>query len=400
MRPKVIKTEADYEAALARLEELLDAEPDTSEGDEFELWATLISAYEEEAFPIDLPDPVAAIRFRMEQTGLKQTDLVPYIGSASRVSEILRGKRTLSLSMIRKLHEGLGIPAEVLLQEPGAAMPTAHPEIDWLRFPIGQMLKRGWFDGFHGALTEAKEKAEELIAPLIFPDGVEAGSIPCFLRRSVRADAEMDDYALSAWCARILAKAREESLPEYRPGIVTKSFCRELVHLSFLGEGPALAVEFLNQSGIHLITERHLPKTHLDGASFWSSSAKPVIALTLRYDRLDNFWFTLCHELAHVSLHLEKDHGDAFIDDLTANGTGNPEAKADEFAADCLIPNARWDSSGLDSDWSSSAVVAFASDLRIHSAIVAGRIRREQANYKILSRLVGSGEVRKHFESS
>ena len=400
MRPKVIKTEADYEAALARLEELLDAEPDTSEGDEFELWATLISAYEEEAFPIDLPDPVAAIRFRMEQAGLKQADLVPFIGSASRVSEILGGKRTLSLSMIRKLHEGLGIPAEVLLQNPGAAIPTAHPEIDWLRFPIGQMLKRGWFDDFHGSLHEAKEKAEELIAPLIFPNGMEAGSIPCFLRRSVRADAEMDDYALSAWCARVLAKAREEELPQYKSGTVTKSFCRELVHLSFLGEGPALAVEFLNQSGIHLVTERHLPKTHLDGASFWSSSERPVIALTLRYDRLDNFWFTLCHELAHVSLHLEKDHGDAFIDDLTAHGADNPETKADEFAAECLIPGSRWHSSGFESNWTSSAVLEFASDLRIHPAIVAGRIRREQANYKILSRLVGSGEVRKHFEPS
>jgi HTH-type transcriptional regulator/antitoxin HigA len=374
---RLIKTESDYEQALSRIEELMDAETGTPEADELELMATLVEMYEDTHYWIDYPDPIDAIRFRMEQGGLKQADLVPYIGSASRVSEILKGKRTLSLSMIRKLHEGLGIPAEVLLQNPGAAIPTAHPEIDWLRFPIGQMLKRGWFGGFHGTVAEAKEKAEELVAPLIFPDGVEAGSIPCFLRRSVRADAEMDSYALSAWCARILAKAREESLPEYKSGTVTKSFCRELVHLSFLGEGPALAVEFLHQSGIHLVTERHLPKTHLDGASFWSSSERPVIALTLRYDRLDNFWFTLCHELAHVSLHLEKDHGDAFIDDLTAHGAGNPETKADEFAAECLIPSSRWDSSGLDSGWSSTAVAAFASDLRIHPAIVAGRIRRE-----------------------
>lgn len=400
MRPKVLKTEAEYEAALARLDELLDAEPDTPEGDEFELWATLIAAYEEEVFPIDLPDPIAAIRFRMEQAGLKQVDLVPYIGSASRVSEILKGKRTLSLSMIRKLHEGLGLPAEILLQVPGAAMPIAHPEINWLRFPIAQMLDRGWFDEFSGTLREAKEKAEELIAPLIFPDGVAAGSIPCFLRRSIRADAEMDEYALSAWCARILAKAREESLPEYKFGTVTKAFCRELVHLSFLGDGPALAKEFLNQNGIHLMTEAHLPRTHLDGASFWSSGDRPVIALTLRFDRLDNFWFTLCHELAHVSLHLERDHSDAFIDDLTVRGAENPETKADEFAADCLIPNPRWQSSGFDSDWSAAAVVAFASDLRIHPAVVAGRIRRERGNYRILSRLVGTSEVRKHFAAT
>jgi len=336
MRPKVIKTEADYEAALSRLDELLDAEPDTPEGDEFELWATLISAYEEKAFPIDLPDPIAAIRFRMEQAGLKQVDVVSYIGSASRVSEVLKGKRTLSLSMIRKLHEGLGIPAEVLLQEPGAAMPTAHPEIDWLRFPLAEMRKRGWFAGFQGTLAETKEKAEELITPLIFPDGVEAGSIPCFLRRSVRSDKEMDKDALTVWCAYVLAKAREGRLSEYEPGTVSKAFCRDLTHLSYLPNGPLLAREFLNQSGIHLITERHLPKTYLDGAALWDESGRPVIALSLRHDRLDNFWFTLCHELAHIRLHLGADQQGAFVDDVEASSKSTQERQADKFTRPSL----------------------------------------------------------------
>jgi HTH-type transcriptional regulator/antitoxin HigA len=399
MRPKVIKTDAEYEEALVRLDELLDAEPGTSEGDEFELWATLISTYEEAEFPIDLPDPIAAIRFRMEQAGLKQVDLVSYIGSASRVSEILKGKRSLSLSMIRKLHEGLGIPAEVLLQEPGACMPASHPEIDWRRFPIAEMRKRGWFKDFQGTLAEAKERAEELIAPLIFPNGVEAESIPCFLRRSVRSDVKMDEYALSAWCARVLARAREERLPAYKPGTVSKAFCRELVHLSYLGDGPALAREFLNQSGIHLIAEPHLPRTHLDGAALWTMSRRPVVGLTLRFDRLDNFWFTLCHELAHVSLHLKNDPQGAFLDDLESHGTNAAESQADTFAADALIPTAEWESSGLQDEWSSHAVIAFAKKLRIHPAIVAGRIRREQNNYRILSQLVGSREVRRYFFS-
>jgi HTH-type transcriptional regulator/antitoxin HigA len=124
MRPKVIKTEAEHEAALAHLDELLDAKPGTVEGEEFELWATLIQIYEDRQFPMDLPDPISAIRFRMEQAGLKQIDLVSYIGGASRVSEVLRGKRSLSLSMIRRLHEGLDIPAEILLQELKAAAPS------------------------------------------------------------------------------------------------------------------------------------------------------------------------------------------------------------------------------------------------------------------------------------
>jgi HTH-type transcriptional regulator/antitoxin HigA len=325
MRPKVIKTHAEYEAALARLDELLGAVPGTVEGDEFELWVTLVEIYEEKHFPIDLPDPISAIRFRMEQAGLKQVDLVPYIGSPSRVSEVLKGKRSLSLSMIRKLHEGLDIPAEVLLHEAGAFMPVEHPEIEWSRFPMAKMLKKGWFGGFKGTLTEAKEKAEELIAPLIFPNGIEAESIPCFLRRSVRTDTEMDEYALLAWCARVLDRARRETIPAYKPGTVTKKFCRELVHLSYLDNGPLLAREFLNRSGIHFITEKHLPRTHLDGAALWVKTDHPVIALSLRHDRLDNFWFTLCHELAHVSLHLEKDSGNSFVDDLEAKGADEPK---------------------------------------------------------------------------
>ena len=400
MRPKVIKTDAEYEAALARLDELLDAVPGTLEGDEFELWVTLVGIYEEEHFPIDLPDPITAIRFRMEQAGLRQVDLVPYIGSRSRVSEVLNGKRKLSLSMIRRLHEGLGIPAEVLLQEPGASMPAEHPEIKWSQFPIAEMLKRGWFTDFKGTLSEAKERAEELVAPLIFPDGLEKESIPCFLRRSVRSDVKMDEYALSAWCARVLDRARRETLPPYRPGTVTKKFCRELVHLSYLDDGPALAQEFLNRSGIHFVTEEHLPRTHLDGAAFWASTDRPVVALTLRFDRLDNFWFTLCHELAHVSLHLEKASGNAFVDDLKAEGTNDMEMKADAFAADVLIPTDKWAKSNLSNSWSTQAVRAFADGLRIHPAIVAGRIRRERDNYRILSNLVGRGAVRRVFFES
>ena len=130
MVAKVIKNDREYEAALERIEELMDAVPDTPEGDELELLSTLVELYEEKRYPIDLPDPVEAIRFRMEQVGLKQQDLVPYIGSRSKVSEVLNGKRPLSLKMIRALHKGLGIPAEVLLHEPGADIPDEFPNLN------------------------------------------------------------------------------------------------------------------------------------------------------------------------------------------------------------------------------------------------------------------------------
>ena len=117
MKAKVIKTEAQYEATLARIERIFDAKPGTAKGDELELLVLLVETYEESAYAVDLPDPISALRFRMEQEGLKPKDLVPYIGSKSKVSEVLSGQRPLSLTMIRKLVTGLHFPAEVALRE-------------------------------------------------------------------------------------------------------------------------------------------------------------------------------------------------------------------------------------------------------------------------------------------
>ena len=110
-----IKSEQDYEHALARVDELMGAEPDTPEGDELEVLATLVESYEDKQFPIESPDPVEAILFRMEEMDLTRKDLELYIGSRHRVSEVLNRKRELSLNMIRRLHEGLGIPLENLI---------------------------------------------------------------------------------------------------------------------------------------------------------------------------------------------------------------------------------------------------------------------------------------------
>src|SRR3990172_4038821 len=104
MFPKIIKNEKDYKAALARINDLMDADPGTPEGDELDLLVTLVELYEKAKYPIDLPDPVEAIKFRMDQLGLKQKDLIPHIGSRSKVSEVLSRQRPLSITMIRKLN--------------------------------------------------------------------------------------------------------------------------------------------------------------------------------------------------------------------------------------------------------------------------------------------------------
>ena len=117
MEIKPIRNEADYKNALERLELIFDAKRGTDDGDELEILSILIDNYESENFPIEMPDPISAINFRMEQMGLKQKDLVEMIGFKSRVSEIMNKKRKLTLDMIRKLNTSLKIPTEVLIQD-------------------------------------------------------------------------------------------------------------------------------------------------------------------------------------------------------------------------------------------------------------------------------------------
>jgi len=117
---RIIHTDDEHHDALAALDRLMaiDPEPGTPEADDLQLLALVIETYEMSRWPIDLPDPVDAIRFCMDQQGLTRRDLEPYIGSRARVSEVLSGKRALSMRMIRALHAGLDIPLEVLVQEP------------------------------------------------------------------------------------------------------------------------------------------------------------------------------------------------------------------------------------------------------------------------------------------
>ncbi|MES2764498.1 MAG: DNA-binding protein [Bacteroidota bacterium] len=112
-----IKSAADHKKALKRIEELWEAEPNSPEDDELEILVTLVEAYEEIHYPIGPPDPIEAIKYRMEQQAIEPADLVQYLGSKSRVSEILNRKRKLTIDMIRKLHAGLGISLETLVQD-------------------------------------------------------------------------------------------------------------------------------------------------------------------------------------------------------------------------------------------------------------------------------------------
>ena len=396
MAPGIIKTESQYKAALKRIARLMDAIPGTPRSDKLELLSLLVGNYEDRHYPIGPANPVAAIQFRMDQMGLKQKDLVPYLGSRSKVSEVLSGRRPLSLAMIRRLHDGLGIPLQALVPESGRKLANPPEQIDWRRFPLADIVKRRWIPGFAGQPRELLERAEELLAPLLLPAD-SACLQPSLLRQHVRGGSTMDEYALWAWKARVLQLARERKAPPFRPGTVTSGFISDLAHLSILDDGPLVASAFLEKMGIILAVEPHLPRTHLDGAAMLRSDGTPVIAMTLRYDRLDNFWFTLAHELAHIALHLGKEDLCACVDDFESDSSDPVETEADRMAQDALIPAT--DRQDMESYHGAlePKIEDLSRRLRIHPAIIAGRLRRDRNNYRILARTVGQGKVRRLF---
>jgi len=400
---RLIKNEKDYDAALSRIEQLMNAKSGTTEMDELELLTALVEMYEERNFSISPPDPIDAIRFRMEQLGLAQKDLVPYIGTKSKVSEVLNGKRPLTLAMMRSLNKSLGISAEVLLKEPGADFPDQIQDMEWSKFPLAEMAKRSWIPMVNGI----KEKAEELLRDFIEQaGGLEAVPKACFRQgRRGRYNPKMDLFALTAWCIRVQSLARKNPLKtKYIKGSIKSSTFQEIARLSYFANGPLLAREYLEKHGIHLIVVPHLPKTYLDGAAILLPDGTPLIGLTLRYDRIDNFWFCLLHELAHVSKHLSESDR-LIIDDLDLRGKEVEtediiEKKADEMTRNGLIPKRVWERKPISGKASTEEVYALAEKLRIHPAIIAGRIRFEQNNYKLLSKHVGNKQIRKHFADS
>lgn len=395
--PKVIKTTAEHESALARIEELFTAKPGTPDGDELELLLLLVETFEATEYPIDLPDPIEAIRFRMEQAKLQQKDLIPIFGSKGKVSEVLNGKRELSLTMIRKLVADLRIPAHVLLQERGATLADSDYLALGREFPLAEMFKRGWFQGIVGSLQEAHDQIEDVLAKFARSVG-NPSSHPVLKRQNVRSGSKMDDAALTAWKIRVVSEAMREKIPVYRSGTVNEEFLTQVVKLSYFDDGPRLAAEFLRKSGIHLVIEPHLPKTFLDGAAMRLGDTGRLVAMTLRHDRLDNFWFVLLHELAHICLHIDSGFCESIVDDLDGASTEKIEKEADALAGESLIPTKLWKIGKLSLKPSASSIRAFAEKCRIHPSIPAGRLRFEQGNFKILNELLGRGCVRQQFK--
>ena len=181
---------------------------------------------------------------------------------------------------------------------------------------------------------------------------------------------------------------------------------REVAQLSAQPTAPAQSRDFLAQHGIGFEYVRHLPRTHLDGAALRLPGGSPVIGMTLRYDRIDNFWFTLLHELAHLGRHLgPRSNETGFVYDLSlrdveAGAGDSSEVEADEWAQDALVPPEIWNGGIILDNPALMAVMHMAWEAKVNPAVVAGRVRHEWGNSRLLSQFVGAGEVRRQFRGT
>ena len=382
---KVIKTEKDYKEALAMVEELMNRapEPGSEDADKLSLLATLVEDYESNIYPESLPDPIEAIKFRMEQADLKPADLVPYIGTPGRVSEILSGKRQLTLDMVRAISTGLGIPSKVLIQKSSRNFKSQK----WSTGLVRIMERRGYF----GKKTLKKYDASELISGF-FAQFNNLQPSALYRKTSFRITPRTDNRALLAWGLRVSQKAEKIKVTvKYKKGTVNLAFMQEVVRLSAKNKGPLLARDYLKKHGIKLVIEPHLPKTHLDGATLLTNKDTPVIGLTIRHDRPDNFWFTLMHELAHVALHY--DNGieyfyDEELQDKDGTEVDPKEKEADTLAEETILPKSKWETSAARTTPNQFSTEDLANELNIQTAVIAGMIRFKHQNFYYLNKIV------------
>ena len=379
MKIKPIKTDEDHRRAIEAVKKLIGRNDDDA-ADELLVLHALIDQWEQPRFQVPAATPAQAIKFRMDQRGLQRRDLIPYFGTKSRVSEILNGERQLTVDQIRALNRHLGVPAESLIgtskHEPTSKPSSASKAAVAKLRTLGVMKPREGVDAFLARATSLSPSVAMLRKT-----------------RTDRTNAKTDLGALEAWCAAVLIKAEGMKLP--RKSNHSKRgmrMARELAKLSVYEDGPARAKEFLQKEGIALVVLEHLPGTYLDGAAICRGDGSPIIALTLRHDRLDNFWFTLLHEFAHVSRHLG-DGTQIIIDDLDVSSSEEIEEEADEFARDALIPPKVW-AKYSSPDLTLEELLEAAREAEVSPAIVAGRWRWQHGDYRRFSKLLGHGQVR------
>lgn len=332
--------------------------------------------------------------------GLSQKDLAEQLGMSQQQIQRYEasGYMGASLARLTQIAEALEVTLQEFRtsgkQESSNMIYSWENEtgINWNKFPIKEMIKRGWFTlkQKSSAISAVKEYFNLAAGPQY---------VSALHRKKFHGGNRPNEYSLLAWQARVLEKAKlvveEENIPEFDHD---ERWLKELVSLSMQENSPIKVKDFLASKGVVLVTERHLSGTYLDGAAMLLDSGNPVVALTLRHDRLDNFWFVLMHELGHVFLHLFDSLKMDFFDEEDDSEDDELEREADNFALDNLISSDGWNMCLSRFSMTEETVRMDAENLGVHPSIVAGRIRKEYNNYTILGDLLGAGSVRYLFE--
>ena len=264
------------------------------------------------------------------------------------------------------------------------------------KYPIAEMMRRGWLP----KVASPKKYAAQLLADLLYRLGLHSNNVCVAAYRQTVTGKESDPYAMNAWImgTRLLCKDKLEHLPEYSSIKGDTLFLQEVIKFSSKQYGIKKVCSFLESKGIAIVIVPHLKKTYLDGGVyFWKGH--PVIALTLRYDRVDSFWFTLLHELSHIVLgHITPETEHVIFDDLYSRPAGEvvkQEQEANRLAQEIELPEAVWAQYASDLNRAKiSTMLLVAEQLGISPAIVAGRIRYARDDYRLLSQHVGAGTVR------
>ena len=326
---------------------------------------------------------------------MSQTDLAQKLNLKPQQVQRYEATDYMSASLARliEVSRALGVKASGSFEGPGQAGGSFFvwrgvDDIVWSRLPYKEMIKRKWFQ-----VPRTGNPIEGVKQYFLQAAGPQFAT--AFHRKKVRCGNAPNEYALLAWQARVLELAhRMEGHSLNTEFELDDRWLPKLTRLTKRKDGPKRASDLLAENGIALVIERHLPGSYLDGAAMLSNSGRPVVGLTQRYDRLDNFWFVLLHELGHVFLHMFDGLKCDFFDEESANETDSIEAEADQFALAALIPENLWDRCLSRFALSEESVRIDSNNLGIDPSIIAGRIRKERGDYTILNDLIGQGQVR------
>lgn len=260
-------------------------------------------------------------------------------------------------------------------------------------FPYSEVVKKGWVEGVQNAKGIRDEQKASGVLRYFSQSPALAGEV--LHRKASGSVNAARRAALFMWQARILMRAEEKAhkFPQFEP--LSFDAIDHLVKLSVLEDGPLRAVEFLERHGVIVVFDEHLSKTKLDGAALSLNHKQAVIGMSLRHDRLDNFWFVLLHELGHLMRHWQKVSQFGIIDEDVGHESSELfEREADEFARNAIIADERWRSSLVRYASDPQSIIKFASRMGLHPALIAGRVRYERG-YSLFNNLIGQGEVRK-----